>query len=91
MDDLIENIPQKFIKDKAHSALKDLLLSIFNIVIEQSKDLSKEYLEREAILQGELQKKQSLEKEVSKSLNELIQKSPLLNHNLIKFVRNNQK
>ena len=76
MDDLIENIPQKFIKDKAIQ-LKDLLLSIFNIVIEQSKDLSKEYLEREAILQGELQKKQSLEKEVSKSLNELIQKSSL--------------
>ena len=90
MDDLIENIPQKFIKDKAHS-VKDLLLSIFNIVIEQSKDLSKEYLEREAILQGELLKKQSLEKEVSKSLNELIQKSFFLNHNLIKFVRNNQK
>ena len=76
MDDLIENIPQKFIKDKAIQ-LKDLLLSIFNIVIEQSKDLSKEYLEREAILQGELLKKQSLEKEVSKSLNELIQKSSL--------------
>ena len=37
-------IAQKFIKDKAIQ-LKDLLLSIFNIVIEQSKDLSKEYLE----------------------------------------------
>ena len=65
---------RNLLKIKASFKLKDLLLSIFNIVIEQSKDLSKEYLEREAILQGELLKKQSLEKEVSKSLNELIQK-----------------
>ncbi len=55
IDEIISKISIPEIKNKAEQ-LKDILLSIFNIVLKQSKEISDEYLNQQENLETELKK-----------------------------------
>ena len=74
IDEIISKISIPEIKSKAEQ-LKDILLSIFNIVLKQSKEISDEYLNQQENLETELKKTMQSSKEISTKLQELIETS----------------
>ena len=74
IDEIISKISTPEIKSKAEQ-LKDILLSIFNIVLKQSKEISDEYLNQQENLETELKKTTQSSKEISTKLQELIETS----------------
>jgi len=74
IDEIISKISIPEIKSKAEQ-LKDILLSIFNIVLKQSKEISDEYLNQQENLETELKKTTQSSKEISTKLQELIETS----------------
>ena len=72
IDEIISKISIPEIKSKAEQ-LKDILLSIFNIVLKQSKEISDEYLNQQENLETELKKTTQSSKEISTKLQELIE------------------
>ena len=74
IDEIISKISIPEIKSKAEQ-LKDILLSIFNIVLKQSKEISDEYLNQQENLETELKKTTQNSKEISTKLQELIETS----------------
>ena len=74
IDEIISKISTPEIKSKAEQ-LKDILLSIFNIVLKQSKEISDEYLNQQENLETELKKTTQSSREISTKLQELIEKS----------------
>ena len=74
IDEIISKISIPEIKGKAEQ-LKDILLSIFNIVLKQSKEISDEYLNQQENLETELKKTKQSSKEISTKLQELIEAS----------------
>ena len=74
IDEIISKISIPEIKNKAEQ-LKDILLSIFNIVLKQSKEISDEYLNQQENLETELKKTTQSSKEISTKLQELIETS----------------
>ena len=74
IDEIISKISIPEIKSKAEQ-LKDILLSIFNIVLKQSKEISDEYLNQQENLETELKKTTQSSEEISTKLQELIETS----------------
>ena len=74
IDEIISKISIPEIKSKAEQ-LKGILLSIFNIVLKQSKEISDEYLNQQENLETELRKTTQSSKEISTKLQELIETS----------------
>ena len=74
IDEIISKISIPEIKSKAEQ-LKDILLSIFNIVLKQSKEISDEYLNQQENLETELKKTTQSSKEISTKLQVLIETS----------------
>jgi len=76
LDEIISKISFPEIKSKAVQ-LKDILLSIFNIVLKQSKEISDEYLNQQENLETELEKTNQSSKEISTKLQDFIESSVL--------------
>ena len=74
IDEIISKISIPEIKSKAEQ-LKGILLSIFNIVLKQSKEISDEYLNQQENLETELKKTTQSSEEISTKLQELIETS----------------
>ena len=74
IDEIISKISSPEINSKAEQ-LKDILLSIFNIVLRQSKEISDEYLNQQENLETELKRTTQSSKEISTKLQELIETS----------------
>jgi len=71
MTEVISFLPPQTI----HGSVRFILLSIFNIVLKQSKEISDEYLNQQENLETELKRTTQSSKEISTKLQELIETS----------------